>query len=138
MRGRVISTSALLIGFAFLYVPILSMVVYSFNNSRLVTVWDAQNSPTLKWYGLLFANDPDPKQYQDPAALYVVRTSGDYLGHAVNKAARIASAAAGGETMVSQVTRELVGSADEFAFGEPCSCSLKGLDGPHVLVPLIG
>jgi len=68
----------------------------------------------------------------------VVRTSGDYLGHAVNKAARIASAAAGGETMVSQVTRELVGSADEFAFGEPCSCSLKGLDGPHVLVPLIG
>jgi putrescine transport system permease protein len=43
-------------GFAFLYVPILSMIVYSFNNSRLVTVWDRAHSPTLKWYGLLFHN----------------------------------------------------------------------------------
>jgi putrescine transport system permease protein len=43
-------------GFAFLYVPILSMMVFSFNYSRLVTVWDAANSPTLKWYGLLFKN----------------------------------------------------------------------------------
>jgi putrescine transport system permease protein len=48
---------ALLVGFAFLYVPILSMVVFSFNNSRLVTVWDAANSPTLKWYRLLFDNE---------------------------------------------------------------------------------
>jgi putrescine transport system permease protein len=38
-------------------VPILSMIFYSFNNSRLVTVWDSANSPTLKWYGLLFQND---------------------------------------------------------------------------------
>ena len=44
-------------GFAFLYVPILSMVVYSFNNSRLVTVWDRANSPTLRWYGELLGND---------------------------------------------------------------------------------
>jgi len=43
--------------FAFLYVPILSMVLFSFNYSKLVTVWDAANSPTLKWYGLLFQND---------------------------------------------------------------------------------
>jgi putrescine transport system permease protein len=43
-------------GFAFLYVPILSMMVFSFNYSKLVTVWDAANSPTLKWYGLLFQN----------------------------------------------------------------------------------
>ena len=47
---------ALLLGFAFLYVPILSMVFFSFNNSRLVTVWDAANSPTFKWYRLLLAN----------------------------------------------------------------------------------
>jgi putrescine transport system permease protein len=46
----------LALGFAFLYVPILTLIVYSFNNSRLVTVWDAANSPTLKWYGALFAN----------------------------------------------------------------------------------
>ena len=57
MRSRVMSTSALLIGFAFLYIPIFSMVVFSFNNSRLVTVWDAQNSPTLKWYYELFSNE---------------------------------------------------------------------------------
>jgi len=44
-------------GFAFLYVPILSMIFFSFNNSKLVTVWDAAHSPTLKWYGLLFHND---------------------------------------------------------------------------------
>jgi putrescine transport system permease protein len=44
-------------GFVFLYGPILSMVIYSFNNSRLVTVWDGANSPTLKWYGRLFSDD---------------------------------------------------------------------------------
>jgi putrescine transport system permease protein len=44
----------LVLGLLFLYMPILSMVFYSFNNSRLVTVWDAANSPTLKWYGDLF------------------------------------------------------------------------------------
>lgn len=49
-------SSALALGLAFLYVPILSMIVFSFNNSRLVTVWDAANSPTLKWYGQLFGN----------------------------------------------------------------------------------
>jgi putrescine transport system permease protein len=46
----------LVFGFAFLYVPILSMMFFSFNNSRLVTVWDGPHSPTLKWYGLLFHN----------------------------------------------------------------------------------
>ena len=45
--------TALWLGFAFLYFPILSMVVFSFNNSRLVSVWDAAGSPTVKWYGLL-------------------------------------------------------------------------------------
>jgi putrescine transport system permease protein len=46
----------LVFGLIFLYVPILSMVVFSFNNSRLVTVWDRVNSPTLKWYGALLSN----------------------------------------------------------------------------------
>jgi putrescine transport system permease protein len=48
--------TALAFGFAFLYVPILAMVAFSFNNSRLVTVWDAENSPTLKWYSALLHN----------------------------------------------------------------------------------
>lgn len=51
------SRSALVLGLVFLYVPILSMVVFSFNNSRLVTVWDRAHSPTLKWYVELASND---------------------------------------------------------------------------------
>jgi putrescine transport system permease protein len=49
--------TCLAFGFAFLYVPILSMVVFSFNASKLVTVWDSANSPTLKWYYSLLHND---------------------------------------------------------------------------------
>jgi putrescine transport system permease protein len=56
-RGRgVLSRTALVFGLVFLYVPILSMIVYSFNNSRLVTVWDAAHSPTVKWYGVLLSD----------------------------------------------------------------------------------
>jgi putrescine transport system permease protein len=54
-------------GFAFLYVPILSMIFFSFNYSKLVTVWDSANSPTLKWYGLLFHN----RQIMGAAALSI-------------------------------------------------------------------
>src|ERR1041384_5451328 len=58
MRTQGIFSKTMLgLGFVFLYVPILSMVFFSFNNSRLVTVWDPANSPTLKWYGRLFADD---------------------------------------------------------------------------------
>ena len=47
---------ALCVGLLFLYAPIISMIVYSFNNSRLVTVWDAANSPTFKWYLALWSD----------------------------------------------------------------------------------
>ena len=47
----------LVLGLVFLYVPIVSMMVFSFNNSRLVTVWDAAHSPTLKWYQTLLHNE---------------------------------------------------------------------------------
>lgn len=46
--------SALVMGFAFLYIPILSMVIYSFNESRLVTVWGGFS---IKWYGELLRDD---------------------------------------------------------------------------------
>ena len=45
--------SALLFGFAFLYIPILSMIVFSFNESKLVTVWGGFS---VKWYGELLNN----------------------------------------------------------------------------------
>ena len=54
MHGRSwFRTLALVLGFAFLYVPIVSLVVYSFNESRLVTVWGGFST---KWYGALVRN----------------------------------------------------------------------------------
>ena len=41
----------LVLGFAFLYIPILSVIAYSFNDSKLVTVWGGFST---KWYGVLF------------------------------------------------------------------------------------
>jgi putrescine transport system permease protein len=45
---------ALILGFAFLYIPIVSLIVYSFNKSRLVTVWGGFST---KWYGELLRNE---------------------------------------------------------------------------------
>src|SRR5688572_26549267 len=45
--------SMLVFGFAFLYVPILSMIVFSFNESKLVTVWGGFST---KWYAQLLNN----------------------------------------------------------------------------------
>lgn len=56
-RRRIFQPLSLLLGFTFLYAPIFSMMFFSLNNSRLVTVWDAANSPTLKWYRALLKND---------------------------------------------------------------------------------
>ena len=44
----------LVAGFAFLYVPIWLLVLYSFNASRLVSVWGGFST---KWYASLFQND---------------------------------------------------------------------------------
>jgi putrescine transport system permease protein len=46
--------TALTFGFAFLYIPILLLILYSFNESRLVTVWGGFS---LKWYGELLRNE---------------------------------------------------------------------------------
>lgn len=40
-------------GFAFFYIPILSMIVYSFNGSRLATVWGGFST---RWYVSLWTN----------------------------------------------------------------------------------
>jgi putrescine transport system permease protein len=49
-RRSLFLLTAVTLGFAFLYVPILSMMFYSFNASRLVTVWGGFST---KWYGVL-------------------------------------------------------------------------------------
>jgi putrescine transport system permease protein len=45
---------ALWFGYAFLYVPIALLITYSFNESRLVTVWGGFST---KWYGELLNNE---------------------------------------------------------------------------------
>jgi putrescine transport system permease protein len=54
MRGRLPLFSLMAFGYAFLYVPIVLLVIYSFNESRLVTVWSGWS---LKWYGELLRNE---------------------------------------------------------------------------------
>ncbi|SUH66945.1 putrescine ABC transporter membrane protein [Salmonella enterica subsp. enterica serovar Madelia] len=41
----------LVLGFTFLYAPMLMLVIYSFNSSKLVTVWAGWST---RWYGELF------------------------------------------------------------------------------------
>ena len=53
-RIPVFRLSVLVFGFAFLYIPILSLIVYSFNKSRLVTVWGGFST---EWYSRLFSNE---------------------------------------------------------------------------------
>ena len=43
----------LTLGFAFLYIPIIILVIYSFNASRLVTVWGGFS---LQWYAAMWSN----------------------------------------------------------------------------------
>ncbi|MGR3837584.1 MAG: ABC transporter permease [Cognatishimia sp.] len=44
---------SLTLGFAFLYIPMLILITYSFNESKLVTVWAGFST---KWYGELMQN----------------------------------------------------------------------------------
>lgn len=46
--------SVLAFGYAFLYIPLLSVMFYSFNDSRLATVWGGFST---RWYGELFKNE---------------------------------------------------------------------------------
>ncbi|AUG52501.1 ABC transporter permease subunit [Thalassospira marina] len=56
MNGKrsIFLISALSFGFAFLYVPIMLVIIYSFNEGKLVTVWAGFST---KWYVALFQDD---------------------------------------------------------------------------------
>jgi putrescine transport system permease protein len=47
------NATSIALGFAFLYIPILLLVIYSFNDSKLVTVWGGWST---KWYANLLNN----------------------------------------------------------------------------------
>ncbi len=46
--------SILVFGYAFLYIPLILVVVYSFNDSRVATIWGGFST---RWYGELMRND---------------------------------------------------------------------------------
>ena len=48
------NATAIALGFAFLYIPILLLVIFSFNESKLVTVWGGFST---KWYAGLLENE---------------------------------------------------------------------------------
>lgn len=48
------NATSLTLGFAFLYLPMLILIIYSFNASKLVTVWAGFST---RWYGELLQND---------------------------------------------------------------------------------
>jgi putrescine transport system permease protein len=65
MRKRSLFLSVwLVIGLAFLYVPLISLIVYSFNKSRLATLWGGFST---EWYFKLFENT----QIMDAALLSI-------------------------------------------------------------------
>lgn len=53
MKRSYLPIIMLVLGYCFLYIPILSLIIFSFNESRLVTVWAGFST---KWYGELMQN----------------------------------------------------------------------------------
>jgi putrescine transport system permease protein len=54
MKSRHLMLAVVAFGYAFLYIPVMLLVIYSFNESRLVTVWGGFS---VKWYAELVHND---------------------------------------------------------------------------------
>ncbi len=54
-RRSTFLTSCLCFGFAFLYIPILVMIAWSFNDSRLMSVWSGFS---LRWYAARWETEP--------------------------------------------------------------------------------
>jgi putrescine transport system permease protein len=52
-RAPGFAMTVLAFGYAFLYVPIVLLILYSFNDSRLVTIWGGWS---VRWYGSLMQN----------------------------------------------------------------------------------
>lgn len=52
-RGK-FDTTVLTLCFAFLYIPIIILIIYSFNASKLVTVWGGFS---LQWYKSMWSNE---------------------------------------------------------------------------------
>jgi adenylate cyclase len=67
----------------------------------------------------------------------VIAEEGDIFGKHVMLAARVGGLAEGGHILVSSLVREIAGARGDLAFGEPQVVSLKGIEGDHVVFPLL-
>jgi len=103
-RRQWLTRSCLWLGLVFLYLPIISMMIFSFNNSRLVTVWDSAHSPTLRWYSELLSNT----QIIDAAWLSIrIAATAATLAAVLGTAAGVALARYGpfrGRTLIAAMT----------------------------------
>jgi len=54
MRHSRFVLSTLAFGYAFLYIPLVFVIVYSFNDSRIATIWGGFST---RWYGELWRNE---------------------------------------------------------------------------------
>jgi class 3 adenylate cyclase len=67
----------------------------------------------------------------------VIVESGDIFGRHVMFAARVGNLARGGEILVSSLVREIANARGDLKFGEPRTATLKGIEGEHLVYPLL-
>ncbi|MGH9085998.1 MAG: adenylate/guanylate cyclase domain-containing protein [Acidimicrobiales bacterium] len=67
----------------------------------------------------------------------VIAEDGDIFGKHVMLAARVGGQATGGEILVSSLVREIAAARGDLAFGEPRTVALKGIEGEHLVYPLM-
>ncbi len=66
-----------------------------------------------------------------------IREKGDYYGAAVNAAARICAAAEGGQVLVSQLVKDIIGSLGNLEFRDAGAYPLKGFPEPWRLYEVV-
>jgi class 3 adenylate cyclase len=67
----------------------------------------------------------------------VIMESGDIFGRHVMFAARVGNLAHGEEILVSSLVREIASARGDLKFGEPRTATLKGIEGEHLVYPLL-
>jgi adenylate cyclase len=67
----------------------------------------------------------------------VIAEQGDIFGKHVMLAARVGGLADGGQIVVSSIVKEITSARGDLAFGPPQVVSLKGIEGEHIVYPLL-
>ncbi len=67
----------------------------------------------------------------------VIAEGDDIFGRHVMIAARVASQAMGREILVSSLVHEIASARGDLAFGEPRLVAHKGIEGDHLVYPLL-